>query len=225
MIYGVLFFLLNTFLETKTENASFIAFTVVILFNLIFDRVLRNYYVHHLQSPFKFQRLKQKQILEALIQNLVGSIRYQEVKKLLFEAFEKLLPKSAHVFYIWDSGQFYLSHYANIDHSKKLPITIESSFFKNIDLNQEHIDLNKLSFLGEDKIKILKSLNLTSIFIFTGHNQAFAFLLTIPEAKRMLNREPIKSSFVRVQKKAGLILENTGLFIDLKRKKMAENHE
>lgn len=218
IVYGLLYLLLYHFLEGKIEYAQYVAFSIVILLNLVFDRVLRNYFDHYLQAPFQFHRVKQKQILETLMQNLVGSIHYQHVKKLLFRAFEKLLQKTPHAFYLWDNGFYYLSHYAHIDENRDLPITIDSSFFKNINLNQEHFKTDKIDFLARDKINVLKNLDLSEVFIFTGHNQVFAFLLTTPEAKKLLNREPIKKVFKRVQKKAGLILENTGLFIDLERR-------
>ncbi len=217
-IYSLIYFGLYTLLNGKVEYVHFISFALVILLNLVFDRVLRNYYSHYLQAPFQFHKLEQKQILEKLVHNLVGSIRYQEVKKLLFEAFGKLLPETPHAFYLWDNDHYYLSHYSNIEHSKNLPITIGSSYFKDINLNKEHLSIEKDLLLPSIKINALKNADLSELFSFSGHNQIFAFLLTTNDAKKLLDREPIKKPFKRVQKKAGLILENTGLFIDLERK-------
>ncbi len=218
VIYSLIYFGLYTLLNSKVEYVHFISFALVILLNLVFDRVLRNYYSHYLQAPFQFHKLEQKQILEKLVHNLVGSIRYQEVKKLLFEAFGKLLPETPHAFYLWDNDHYYLSHYSNIEHSKNLPITIGSSYFKDINLNKEHLNVEKDLLLPSIKINALKNADLSELFSFSGHNQIFAFLLTTNDAKKLLDREPIKKPFKRVQKKAGLILENTGLFIDLERK-------
>lgn len=218
VIYLLLYLGMYNVLAGRIDQPHIIAFSLVILLNLVFDRMLRNHYGYYLQSPFQFHRAKQIQILETLIQNLVGSIRYQEVKKLLFEAFDKLLPKISQAFYVWDNGQYYLAHYAHIDKDRELPITIDASFFNKINLNQEHFNLDKQVFFTEEKNSSLKSLNLTEVYIFTGHNQVFAFLLSTSETKKLLYREPVKALFKEVQKKAGLILENTGLFIDLERK-------
>lgn len=217
IIYVLLYLGFYALLEGRIENAHLVTFAIVILLNLVFDRIFRKHWRYYLQAPFQFRPLKQKQILEVLISNLVGSIHYQEVKKLLFEAFEKLLPKTSYAFYIWENSLFYLSHFTHIDQGKELPTTIESSIF-NIQLNQEYIDLNTFSSSESDKINILKKLSLSKVYIFSGHNQPFAFLLTTTDASAILNRSPIRSTFNRIQKKAGIILENTGLFLDLERK-------
>lgn len=218
IVYSLLYFGLYALLNGIIEKPYFVAFAIVILLNLIFDRVLRNYYGHYLQAPFQFHRMEQNQILEKLIQKLVGSIRYQDVKKQLFEAFEKLFPKTPHVFYLLDNDHYYLSHYANIPKNNDLPVTIDSSYFKDIDLSTEHLNVNKDISLPEKKIKALINLDLLDIYIFPGQNQIFAFLLTTRDAKKLIGRDPLKNSFKRVQKKAGLILENTGLFLDLEKK-------
>jgi sigma-B regulation protein RsbU (phosphoserine phosphatase) len=218
IVYSLLYFGLYSVLDGQIENAHFVTFFIIILLNLIFDRILRNYYDHYLQAPFQFHRLEQKQILEKLISNLVGSIRYQDAKKILFEAFEKLLPETPHAFYLWDNDRYYLSHYANIDHNINLPISIGSSYFKNINLNIDYLDIEKDLLLPGEKINVLSKANLSELFIFPGQNQIFALLLSTREAKKLLIGQPIITPFKRVQKKAGLILENTGLFIDLERK-------
>lgn len=216
--YSLLYLLLSKLSEGWFEQAHLFAFSVVILFSLLFNRFFNNSYSTNPQARFQFKRNKQYQLLESLIQSLVGSIRYQEVKKLLFGTFEKLLSRKAHAFYLWDSGLYYLSHYANVENNNELPITIEPSFFNNIPANQHHFNIDTDGVLTEDKRNNLKNIKLTEVYIFSGHNKVFAFLLTTPDAKKLLNREPIKSTFQRVQKKAGLALENTGLYLDLEKK-------
>ncbi len=220
IVYGLLYLGLFALLDDKTENAHHIAFTVVIILNLIFDRVLRSYYSHYLQAPFKFYRLEQKKILGGLVQKLVGSIRYHEAEKLLFQGFEKLLPKTPHAFYLWDNDRYYLSHTVNIDAPKTLPVTIGSSYFENIKFGTGHLTIEKDLQLPQQKVNALKKAGLSEVYLFPGHSQIFAFLLAGSEATKLFNREPIRKPFQRVQKKTGLILENTGLFFDLERRNL-----
>jgi phosphoserine phosphatase RsbU/P len=218
IVYMLLFLLFYEVSKAWIANAYVLAFALVILLNLLFNRKLNILLGHYLQFPLFLQRDIQNQILEVLLDNLEETVQYQEVKKLLFEAFEKLLPNTAHAFYVWDGGTYYLSHYEYINQAAELPVSIEATFFKNIDADEDHFAINKQVPLLKKKRKALKKLNLTQVYIFNGHNQAFAFLLTTPETRKRLKRDPLKQTLSHVQKKAGIVLENTGLFIDLKRR-------
>lgn len=87
-----------------------------------------------------------------------------------------------------------------------------------MDLQTEHLNLEKDLSLPQIKVNAFNSEGLSEIFTFPGHSHLFAFMLTTRDAKKLLKREPINKAFKRVQKKAGLVLENTGLFIDLEKR-------
>ena len=218
IVYTLLFLLFYEAGKEWFAQAHIAAFVLVILLNLLFNRKLNSFLGRYLQLPLFLQRDKQNQVLEELLDKLEEAIHYQGVKKLLFEAFKKLLPDTAHAFYVWDGGTYYLSHYEYINNTVELPVSIEATFFKNIGPDEEHFTINKQVPLLKKKRKALKKQNLSQVYIFNSHNQAFAFLLTTAEVRKRLKRDPLRRTLSRVQKKAGIVLENTGLFIDLKRR-------
>lgn len=215
IVYTALYLGFNSALSQWTSNPELIAFMLIMAFNLAFDRFLRIYFSHYLQRPFSFYLAKEKEILRTLNNKLVEVVRYQEIKRLLFSSFESLLKETPHVFYIWDKDHYYLSNYAYVKNAPTLPPTINESYLENI--SGEHINLEKHLILPEHKLKAFKATGLSEIFLFPGHNHIFAFMLTTKKARVLLRRPPLQYLFQRVQHKLGLILENSSLFIGLKR--------
>jgi len=142
IIYTLLFLLFFEFTKERVEQAHVLSFALVILLNLFFNRKLNSFLGRYLQFPLFLQRDKQNQILEILLDNLDQTIHYQAAKKLLFEAFKKLLPDTAQAFYVWDGGTYYLSHYENIINTADLPVSIEATFFKNSHPDEDHFGIN-----------------------------------------------------------------------------------
>lgn len=215
--YVVLFWALQKLFDNQGSISFFIAFTIVTLINLLFGRLIRDTLRPFMEAPFIYRLNQKKFVFEKLIQQLVGSIQYQEIKKLLFASFKEVMPKVPHAFYIWENDYYYLSHYANIENAEHLPPSVKAEYFRQLVTEAAHFSLKDLA-VPEHKFAAFNKAGITEFYTFPGHNQIFAFLLTGKQVKRLFNREPVRPVFEKVQTKAGLILENSGLFIDLEKK-------
>ena len=157
--------------------------------------------------------------LETLNIKLNHAIRYHEVTKLLAETFTTIFEDNPHAFYILENDKYYLVHYAFLDEHKSL---IKSDFkydiIKNIPIETLKIpDLSQTSISAQIQKELLDS-GLNTIFPFRGHSQIFALLL-VDDSKINFKKDLLTQKlFEKIQKKAGLILENSALFVDLERK-------
>ena len=96
--YALIFWAIHLLFKSQGETSFIIAFLVTTLINLLFGRLIRDTIRPYMEAPFIYRLNRKKMIFEKLIQQLVGSIRYHQIKKLLFEAFEEAIPKVPHAF-------------------------------------------------------------------------------------------------------------------------------
>ncbi|HEM49345.1 MAG TPA: GAF domain-containing protein, partial [Caldithrix sp.] len=157
--------------------------------------------------------------LEVLNDNLNRSVRYHEITKLISETFDTVLKNIPYAYYILENNRFYLTHYKNVDaHSEILLTNLKSENFKSFSRETFVFrDLTKLDF-DETTLNLFINGGLVSVFPFWGHEQIFALLFTDESKIKFIKDDSTLKLFRKIQKKAGLILENSALFIDLEKK-------
>lgn len=162
---------------------------------------------------------KVQQLLDKLNDDLNKAVRFQEITKILYNAFHELFPESPYAFYILENGKYYLSQYECI----KIPDDLPHMFDQQLFQNQSHT-INKGSFsldsfkLSDAEKSTLHKYSFNTILPFYGHNQISAFLLIDETNVQFFSDDSAGKLFFKIQKKSGLKLESSGLIIDLEKK-------
>lgn len=165
-----------------------------------------------------------RQILETANSSLNSAVRYHEVTKYLVEAFTKIFGGLPYAFYLLNKDKYHLVHYDNIYDRDLLSLDIKSSYFSSLPANALVVENFKDSALPGSIIEKLSAADLISLLPFRGHTQIFAFLLINHKRISFFDDKEAKRNFVKIQKKAGKILENMALLMDLEKKNF-ETHK
>ncbi|MGD9897519.1 MAG: SpoIIE family protein phosphatase [Calditrichaceae bacterium] len=219
LIYLLLTLLLYL-VQAAADNLSFlppiaITLALIILFHdklkLIVRRFVNKHYYYLLNHV--------QQTLETLNMKLNRSFRYHEVTHELEDSFKKIFRDVAYAFYIFENNKFYPAFSGNLNDGELMTLGLDASYFRPIQpetlLIEDYITTLRLpeSFALE-----FKKSKLYALLPFHGHNQTFAFLLVNIKKVRFYRDKPTRLLFQKIQRKGGLILENTGLFVDLEKK-------
>ena len=220
IIFGfALFSIINVLLVPLFTHSYLIAFLItIIILVLNFDRISLFLTKHLIKNYFIIISEAEKS-LEKLNDNLNRSVRYHEITKIISETFDIILENIPYAFYILENNRFYLTHYGNLDsQSEILRTNLKSECFKII--SREKMVYNDIAKLNMDKtiVSLFINAGLNSIFPFWGHEEIFALLFTDASKVKIIKDISTKNLFEKIQKKAGLILENSALFIDLEKK-------
>ena len=220
IIFGfALFSIINVLLVPLFTHSYLIAFLItIIILVLNFDRISLFLTKHLIKNYFIIISEAEKS-LEKLNDNLNRSVRYHEITKIISETFDIILENIPYAFYILENNRFYLTHYGNLDsQSEILRTNLKSECFKII--SREKMVYNDIAKLNMDKtiVSLFINAGLNSIFPFWGHEEIFALLFTDASKVKIIKDTSTKNLFEKIQKKAGLILENSALFIDLEKK-------
>jgi sigma-B regulation protein RsbU (phosphoserine phosphatase) len=197
-------------------------FIVIFLFVFLHDKI--RILIRKIISYRYYKKIRNATtVLELLNSNLNKAIRYHDVTKQLFSAFDKLFPKRPYVFFILENDKYYLAHYANCYDSDLILLNI------NLESTKRHLPENMLVaeageyFKQKDLITRFEKSGLTTTFIFRGHAQPIALLVCQAKQISFLKDSETRRLFEKIQKKAGLILENTSLLMDLEHKNKEVN--
>ncbi len=189
---------------------------IILVFN--FNRISL-FLTKHLVKNYFVTISEAEKSLEKLNDNLNRSVRYHKITKIISETFDIILENIPYAFYILENNRFYLTHYRNLDNQIEILRTnLKSECFKTI--TREKMIYNDIPNLDMDKsiINLFLNAGLNSVFPFWGHEEIFALLFTDASKIKIIKDKSTKLLFEKIQKKAGLILENSALFIDLEKK-------
>ncbi|APF17472.1 protein serine/threonine phosphatase with GAF(s) sensor(s) [Caldithrix abyssi DSM 13497] len=211
----ILFVVFDLLLNRFTES-PFLTFTVTIILLLLFQPYLLRFLKKILLPKTYFLTTKAQRILEKLNNDLNHATHFNEVASLLYQAFDELFSEQAFIFYIVEEDKYYPAHYHNVTDKELLAFDLKSEHLEGIPLQTLHIRKLEKTQLPREFIRIAHENNLNSLFAFRGHNQIFAFLLINPEQIFFFHEAEAWKIFEKIQKKAGLILENTALIVDLR---------
>ncbi len=216
-IYGValvLFIAFDLLLNRFTDSVIF-TFTVTIFILLLFQP----YLIQGLKKLFLRRTYllatRAQRLLEKLNFDLNKATHFDEVTNLLFETFDQLFLEQPYIFYILEDDKYYPAHYHNIFNDDLLAFDLKSEYLSTVPTNSLLISkLNKTNFPVEFTEQARKA-DLFHLLPFQGHNQIFAFLLINVQKIPFLGEREAWKIFEKIQRKAGLILENTALIVDL----------
>jgi len=214
VIIAALLFLLFSLTGTYMELRILLMLLVMLLIPQAF--------LEKLTDIFLFGNLKRASLalqeLEQLNNNLNKAVRFHDVNQALQTSFDRLFETVPFAFYILENDSFYLAHHCKINDSDLLHMDIKAAVFDKLPV--QNVRSLRISQIGLDEgiTQKFTAAGLTHLYPFLGHTHIFAFLLTNKYRLPILKQIDNRIMFERIQKKAGLILENTGLIIDLEKK-------
>ena len=203
-------------ISSKHTIIAFFVSMIIVIFN--FER-LSSFVKTYLLKDIFVNLSETQRTLENLNDNLNRVIRYHEITKIISETFDIILENTPYAFYIMENNRYYLVHYRNLDDNSEILLTnLKSENFEN--LTRDEIVYSNLESIGMEKLVVTKFLDagLNSAFPFWGHDHIFAWLFADLSRISFIKDKPTQKLFQKIQKKAGLILENSALFIDLEKK-------
>ncbi len=219
LISIALFCLLNNLLYGYTRFNSLIAFSSTLLLVILFHEKFRSGLRKIIARNYFIRINKTVSTLDTLNKELNKAIRYQDVTRILFRAFRILFPDTPYAFYISENGNFNLETHNNIRDDEVLALNLNQSDFEDLNTVDEIISL-KESKLTKTNLKKLQDAGLTSILPFPGKMQVFALLLIDEKNITFKRNKEAMKLFRKVQNKAGVVLENSALFVDLEQRNL-----
>ncbi len=216
-IYAValVLFIVFDYFVNRISDSSFLTFTLTILILLLFQPQLIALLHRLLLRKTYLLRTQALRVLEKLNNELNRASQFNEVTNLLFTAFDQLFYEIPYIFYILEDDKYYPAHSKNVFDEELLAFDLKAEYLKDLPLTtliDEHF--KRANFPHEFVQKALAN-GLRSILPFRGHNQIFAFLLIDFRRIPFYGGQNAWKLMEKIQKKAGLILENTALILDL----------
>lgn len=214
LLSSAVFFALDTFLAQYTGLSTVLSFSTVILLLIIFSEQTRRI-LEKLITKKYFRRVTDSlNVLETLNSELNRAIRYKEVTRILFKSFQNLFKDLPYAFYILEDGKFSLQEIHKVSDPELLAFDINLNDVENILPGDAKISL-KNTALPKNIQKTMIRAGLTTLIPIQGLNGLFAFLLIDYSAISFLKDKASKQLFLKIQNKAGIVLENSALFVDL----------
>ncbi len=191
---------------------------VILLFGLIllvYQKPVRSLARRILRTNIYKSLSNALQILQDLNIYLNQTIRYEEVSQALLTALNRLFANHAWAFYVLQNNTYHLVPLKEKRESVEFPQNISLQIFPTNALIR---DLQQDSLIEEPLKSQLSKMNINTIYLFPGHNRIAALLLLNTEGCVLFRDAETRALFEKIQKKAGLILENAALFADLEQR-------
>lgn len=219
VISFILFVAISKSVENITSYPFLIAFVIIITIIVFTLDNGRFSYAKYFKKSFFDNISEAQEALEKLNDSLNRAIRYHEITKLIAETFDIILKNTPYAYFIMENNRYYLAHYRHLeDDCELLVMNLKTESFTS--LTENNMIYPEISKLGLDHHieSLFKEAGLTTIFPFWGHDQVFALLFTDQSKIDFYKDDSTLKLFQKIQKKAGLILENSALFLDLEKK-------
>ncbi len=214
-LFAVAVFVIFDLLLHSIIHSTFWTFTITILLLLILQpHVLRIFNKFLLPHSYLLINRTQR-LLEKLNSDLNQATRFEEASQYLFKTFDQVFNEQSYIFYILEDDKYYPGHHHNVSDPELLAFDLKAEYLKGISLKTLLVEDLNLTNLPESFVTRAKTNGLTSLLTFQGHSQIFAFLLIDHNAIPFIGRKDAWKLFEKIQKKAGLILENMALIVDL----------
>ena len=167
----------------------------------------------------RYKRLNDAiQILQDLNSYLNQTIRYSEVRQALLAAFDRLFRDRPWAYYILQNDKYYLVKFSDKEPPYDFPEEISLLPFQKKQTDELTRDLHRDSLIDKPvRDRFLKQ-NMHTLFLFPGHNRIAALLILNSDGCILFKDAETRGLLEKIQKKAGLILENTALFADLEQR-------
>ena len=219
LISLILFYLVSNVIEKIFPNPYLISFFIMIVIIIFTYDKIQSRMVKYIRKNYQLNISEAQKSLEQLNDNLNRAIRYHEITKIISETFDIVLKNTPYAFYIMENNRYYLIHYRHLDDNSEILLTnLKIENFNSLAGDRMvYPDIAELG-LDDPLLHQLKNAGLNAVFPFRGHDQIFALLFADQSKIDFLREEVTQKLFQKIQKKAGLILENSALFLDLEKK-------
>ncbi len=216
-IYAIALFLFIIFdyVVNKFSGSLFLTFTITVIILLIFQPQLIDLLQRLFLRKSYLLRTRARQILEKLNNDLNRALRFEEVSDLIFAAFDQLFSNQPFIFYILEDDKYYPAHAHGISDEELLAFDLKTEYLNGVSLTTLLVGDLKKTRLPQEFVHRAQSNGLHTLLPFRGHNQIFAFLLIDYQRIPFFGDPAAWKLMEKIQKKAGLILENTALILDL----------
>ncbi len=216
-IYGIalLLFVLLDLLLTHFTHSTILIFSITVLILLLFQPYLIRFFKRLLLPRTYLLSTRAKRILEKLNSELNKATKFDEVTALIFKDFDLLFQEQPYIFYILEEDKYSPAHAHLISNDELLAFDLKAEYLQQLPLQTLLIPNLKKLPLPDEFIKQAEKEGLNNLLLFQGHNQIFAFLLINYRAIPFHHEIEAWKIFEKIQRKAGLILENTALIVDL----------
>ena len=212
-----LFCLLNTLLGRLAAFHAVYSFTLTLLIFMGFHKPAEKYFRKIIGKAYFLRMSKAQEVLTLLNSELNRALRFHKVTRILFKSFRNLFSDVPYAFYIFEDGRFSLRNQQLIKDKEILLRDIKPEEITDIVADDIFIGIKNLN-LPKAFTKRLSKAGLTGMIPFQGRVQLFAFLLIEPRAIPFFKEQEAMEQLHTIQRKAGVILENTALFADLEQK-------
>jgi len=214
IIGTVAFYALNAFLDIYTPLSRILSFSVVFLLFIIFQDHARRL-LQKLIAKNYFRRVTASfNTLELLNSELNRAIRYKEVTRILYKSFQTLFKDLPFAFYILEDGKFSLQKIQKVNDPELLAFDINLDDVADILPGDEKVSIKNTALSKNIQKKMIRS-GLTTLVPMQGLVDMFAFLLIDFKSIPFLQDKSSKQVFQKIQNKAGIVLENSALFVDV----------
>lgn len=208
-------FLAFDFILAYFLHSNFYAAAITIVLLLLFQQQILTYLRKILLRRSYLWATRAQRILEKLNNGLNRATRYDEVIKDLYQTFDQLFEGLAYAFYILEDDKYFLAHYSNINDADLIAFDLKAEYLSDVGLEELLIKNLKRTHLPHEFIRRAHQEGMVTLLPFRGHNQIFAFLLIDHQKIPFYDDRNAWNLMEKIQKKAGLILENTALIVDL----------
>ena len=223
-VHILLFALFLLFFYMMSENFSFFhehiffSFSITLLLYILSSEFLLSKAQRFLFKNFHFRESEALDILEHLNVELNRARNFDQVLQKLSQGFNTLFDEDSYCFFVLQDEKFKPVLSGNIAQELAPRALLDCSIFNSLEQDQLYIHINALPGIPEQTRQQFRKLDLEHIFVFQGHEGIFAFLIL---SRDLFSKQPYSKTqmmFEKIQKKAGLILENKSLLLNLHKK-------
>jgi len=216
IITGILYIVLYVFLRIILYIPEELSIILIIFFFLILQPKL-NLILESVSE--KLFPAKDKHILLAFIhfENRLNNISsYHEILPEFYHLFNILFPEKSWVFYVFAESSFRIIKYDTSKAEESIPEEIKFQTKNNnkiiLDLSDSKIRADIDQYINTD---LFLEHHLDTIIPIKGKSQTVALIFANKSTLEFLNNHEISGKAERVLLRAGQILENTALYLDL----------
>jgi len=204
LIFTGIDFILRAILPTSSGPAFIITFFIILYFRSFWQQSLERLFMPQRQRLIS----ETVNLLQLLNYRLNSSRRYDEVIKALEEAFSKLFSGRPFALYISADDACKLVVSPPGIRKKLRGFKLPHKNFRFTDEEALVIDVQQSALPENIRQKLLQE-DLTQILPFYGQSRLAAMLFVNYRRLSLLRIPPVQTLFEQIQKKTGLILENS----------------
>ena len=200
LLYLLCYYCLNLIPGITGFTVSFLLILLIVTSLSFLVRTI-NALVYRFDMRFSWELEK---LFMTFDQRLNESNDYHELLKGLTGLFNQISKKGTWAFYVFEEDDFHIASVSATLEKNDLPFELAGSQFTDLDFTHRLSDLN-LKNLGQ----------FDHLIVFPGKTRPFGLFFTQSASLNYLNDRNLRTIFSALVQKAGQILENTALYLDI----------